>query len=230
MSYAIDSRALDSRASEIHALDLPAGAPAPDLGRVQHARRRTLFLIALPALAVFPFIRSIWDWQGPMQEVVEDVGFALVLVAVLGRCWCSLYIGGRKMKKLVVRGPFSMVRNPLYFFSFIGAFGMGACSGSVVLATAFFAVTFLVFRGVVRKEEAALLAAFGAPYAAYCGRVPRFLPEPRLWHDEGTLEIHPGRVARTLIDALPFILAMPMFELIGALQLDGTLPVLLLLP
>ena len=215
-----------------YTLDLPphAGAPMPDLSRVQHARRRTIFLIALPALALFPFVRSIWDWQGPVQEWVENIGFSLVLIAILGRCWSSLYIGGRKMRDLVQRGPFSIVRNPLYVFSFIGAFGMGACSGSVVLALVFLAIAYAVFHGVVRKEEAALLVLFGEPYAAYCRRVPRFLPNPALWHDEPLLEIQPRRVVRTLIDALPFILAMPMFEVIGMLQVEGTLPVLLHLP
>lgn len=215
-----------------YTLDLPSSSntPRPDLSRVQHARRRTILLITLPALALFPFFRSIWDWQGPVQEWVENIGFSLVLISILGRCWCSLYIGGRKMKDLVARGPFSVVRNPLYFFSFVGAFGMGACSGSIVLAASFLAITCVIFRNVVRKEEAALLAIFGEPYAAYCRRVPRFVPNPFLWHDENMLEIQPKRVIRTLVDALPFVLAMPMFEVIGMLQVDGTLPVLLLLP
>lgn len=215
----------------IHALDLPPSVPPmPNLSRVQRTRRRAIFFITLPALALFPFFRSIWDWDGPVQEWVENIGFSLVLIAILGRCWASLYIGGRKMKSLVARGPFSIVRNPLYVFSFIGAFGMGACSGSVVLATAFLAIAYLVFRVVVAKEEAALLATFGEPYAAYLRRVPRFLPDPRLWQDEDVLEIRPYLVVRTLIDALPFVLAMPMFEVISMLQLDGTLPVLLHLP
>jgi len=215
-----------------YTLDLPPHPkmPMPNLSRVQQMRRLTIFLVTVPALVLFPFVRSVWDWQGPVQEWVENIGFSLVLVAIFGRCWASLYIGGRKMRDLVQRGPFSVMRNPLYFFSFVGAFGMGAASGSVVLASAFLFFAYVVFRDVVRKEEAALHILFGEPYADYCKRVPRFLPNPLLWHDDEVLEIQPKRVIRTLIDALPFVLAMPMFEVIGMLQVDGMLPVLLYLP
>lgn len=210
-----------------YALDLPR---SHNLSKVQRTRKKAILLVSLPAIACFPFIRSVWAWDGPVQEWIENIGFALVLIAIIGRCWSTLYIGGRKTKELVVRGPFSMVRNPLYFFSFVGAIGMGACSGSVVLALLFFVIAFIIFRSVVGYEEAALLDTFGAPYRDYCRRVPRFIPNLSLWSDERRLEIEPVLVARTLIDAAPFILAMPMFELIGQLQLDGVLPVMLYLP
>ena len=47
--------------------------------------------------------------------------------------WSSLYIAGRKGRELVTVGPYSTCRNPLYFFSIVGAAGMGAQSGSLTL-------------------------------------------------------------------------------------------------
>ena len=46
-------------------------------------------------------------------------GFILVVFGCFGRIWASLYIEGNKTKNLITAGPFSMVRNPLYFFSLI---------------------------------------------------------------------------------------------------------------
>ncbi|MGH6861797.1 MAG: methyltransferase family protein [Phyllobacterium sp.] len=205
-------------------------AEASDLPRVQRARKRALFTIVFLFVCILPFVRSLWDWQGPVQEWIENIGFSLVLVAIVGRCWASLYIGGRKIQELVTHGPFSIVRNPLYVFSFVGAIGMGACSGSITLATLFFVLSFVVFRRVVSREEAALRAIFGQEYIAYCRSVPRFIPDFRLWDAPARLEIEPARVIRTLFDAAPFVLAMPLFELLGDLQLEGILPVLLHLP
>ena len=47
------------------------------------------------------------------------LGFVLVVFGSFGRIWASLYIEGNKTKNLITAGPFSMVRNPLYFFSLI---------------------------------------------------------------------------------------------------------------
>ena len=60
------------------------------------------------------------------------------------------------------RGPYSVSRNPLYVFSFIGAFGMGAQTGSVLMSCLFTLIAFLVFYATVRREEDWLKATFGA--------------------------------------------------------------------
>ncbi|TWG92766.1 protein-S-isoprenylcysteine O-methyltransferase Ste14 [Mesorhizobium sp. J18] len=211
-------------------MNILVSSEASNLPRVQRARKRILFAIFFLIACTLPFVRSLWSWQGPVQEWIENIGFSLVLIAIIGRCWASLYIGGRKIQELVTEGPFSIVRNPLYVFSFIGTIGMGACSGSITLAMLFFFLAFVIFRPVVLREEAALRAIFGQEYIEYCRRVPRFLPDIRRWNAPQKLEIEPARVVRTLFDAAPFILAMPLFELLGELQLQGILPVLLRLP
>jgi protein-S-isoprenylcysteine O-methyltransferase Ste14 len=40
----------------------------------------------------------------------------------------------RKIEELVTVGPYSVMRNPLYFFFILGGIGVGAQSGSVVVA------------------------------------------------------------------------------------------------
>jgi protein-S-isoprenylcysteine O-methyltransferase Ste14 len=59
----------------------------------------------------------------------------------LGRTWCSLDISGRKKRELVTVGPYALVRNPLYIFTLLEAFGIGAQSGSMLSAGWFAAPT-----------------------------------------------------------------------------------------
>lgn len=165
-----------------------------------------------------------------MHEMIEWVGFVLITTCILGRTWASLYIGGRKIEELVTIGPYSVMRNPLYFFSILGGAGVGAQSGSIVVALICGVVAYLVFSVVVRQEEKVLLDRYGDVYRRFMARVPRFFPKPSLWRDEATLTIRPRRVVSTFLDALIFFLAIPIAEGLERLQDIGTLPVLLTLP
>lgn len=122
------------------------------------------------------------------------------------------------------------MRNPLYFFSFAGAAGVGMQVGSVVLGLICAALAIFVFFVVVRQEEQVLTERYGQPYRDYLARVPRFFPRPSLWHDEPTLTIRPPRVLMTFADALVFLLAVPLAEFFEHLQETGAIPVLLRLP
>jgi steroid 5-alpha reductase family enzyme len=162
--------------------------------------------------------------------MIEWIGIILIVVCILGRTWASLYIGGRKIDELVTTGPYSIMRNPLYSFSFLGAAGAGAQTGSLVLALICGALAYIVFYVVVLQEEKLLLERYGEKYRTFMARVPRFLPNPRLWRDEQTLTIRPPRVLTTFADALVFLLAVPVAEGFEYLQEIGTIPVLLVLP
>lgn len=146
------------------------------------------------------------------------MGLAAIVFAIVGRAWCSLYIGGRKKAEIVSRGPYSISRNPLYIFSFFGAFGVGAQSGSLTLAVLFTLASVAVFYLTVRREEAWLGATFGAAYADYKARTPRFLPDFSLWRDEPELSVRPNFFLTTIRDGLVFLLAIPLFEAVDLAQ------------
>ncbi len=92
------------------------------------------------------------------------------------------------------------------------------------------ALAYVVFLVVVKQEEQLLAERFGDAYRDYLARVPRFLPNPRLWHDEPTLTIRPPRVLTTFGDALVFLLSVPIAETFEYFQDIGVIPVLLHLP
>lgn len=212
-------------------MEMAAAAPGDHLQQVQHARKwrlRGLFLLVLVPLVLTD---SYWYAHGSwVYPVIEWVGTALIVVCILGRTWCSLYIGGRKKRELVTVGPYSLARNPLYVFTLLGAFGIGSQSGSLLVGSLFAAVTLFVFARVVRDEEAFLRREFPVEFAAYAARVPRFWPRFREWRDVDELVVKPRLIWRTFGDASLFLLSIPIADLLETLQRQGSVPVLLLLP
>ena len=204
--------------------------PIFDLQAVQKVRKAGVLAVLVGLTGLTLVTQSPAGLESHMHEGVEAVGLAAIVFAIVGRAWCSLYIGGRKKAEIVARGPYSITRNPLYVFSFFGAFGVGAQSGSLTIAALFMLASYAVFFLTVRREEAWLGAAFGADYAAYVARTPRFLPDFSLWRDETELSVRPSFFLTTIRDGLVFLLAIPLFEAIDLAQAEGWLKVLAYLP
>lgn len=79
-------------------------------------------------------------------------------------------------RRLVVRGPYAVMRNPMYIGAGLALVGASLVYQSLPLlgyAAAFLLVTHLF---VVLYEEPTLRRTFGADYEAYCRRVGRWWP------------------------------------------------------
>jgi protein-S-isoprenylcysteine O-methyltransferase Ste14 len=79
-------------------------------------------------------------------------------------------------RRLVMRGPYRLVRNPMYLgagFALIGAALFYQSWMLVAYAACFFLTTHLF---VVWYEEPTLRQTFGRDYEAYCGAVGRWSP------------------------------------------------------
>jgi protein-S-isoprenylcysteine O-methyltransferase Ste14 len=82
-------------------------------------------------------------------------------------------------KRLVVAGPYRIVRNPMYWSVALVMVGEAVAFRSLPLAEigcVFFACTMLF---VMVYEEPMLRHKFGAEYEAYCRQVPRWIPRFR---------------------------------------------------
>ncbi|QTN20851.1 isoprenylcysteine carboxylmethyltransferase family protein [Brevundimonas sp. AJA228-03] len=200
-----------------------------DLRRVQLIRKAVLLIGILAVIALAAISQSLGG-ETELHEGLETVGIAAIVVCIVGRAWCSLYIGGRKKAEIVDRGPYSLSRNPLYVFSFLGAFGMGAQTGSLTIAALFVLIAVLVFAATVKREEAWLSEAFGPNYAAYVARTPRFWPDFTKWRDREVIEVRPRFFLTTLRDGLVMLIAFPLFEGVEHFQHIGWIRVLLNLP
>lgn len=192
--------------------------------------RKGVLLVAILAVVALAVFSATTQWPDAVRDGFRIVGLVLIGMAIVGRAWCSLYIGGRKTAEVVDRGPYSVTRNPLYVFSFVGALGMGLQTGSLVLTGLFVSAAIGVFYATVKREEAWLGAAFGETYAAYRRRTPRFWPRFSAWRDVDTLEIRPDRFLMTLADGSALLLAVPLFAAVAWLQSTGWVNAVISLP
>ena len=195
------------------------------LSHAQVIRRRALGVLGTLAILVLPWVRSAWPESGWVNQGLEWLGLALMALALLGRCACMLYLGGRKGADLVAEGPYAVCRNPLYVFSMMAVLGIGLQTGSLSVGLILVLAAYAVFRWIVGEEERMLRVSFGAPFADYCARVPRFWPRLSAWQSPQHVTVDLPGVWKTVRDALPYFLSGPVFEAIEAAQAAGWLHV-----
>jgi len=166
-------------------------------------------------------------WQDKSQivnSIMFLLGVVLVGIATLGRLWCSVYIAGYKTDHLVTQGPYSMCRNPLYFFSLLGALGVGLCSGTFLIPL-FIIIAFSgYYLFVINSEEAELRRLHKSEFEIYLTKVPRFFPKKSLLNEPEKYLVKPIVIKRHMFDALWFIWLLGVFELIKTLRELKILP------
>ena len=154
----------------------------------------SFFLVFLPA--------QVLRWSGVTRPLElgppQMIGGALVVLGLGLALWCVVTFGtiGQGTpavfdppRKLVVRGPYRFVRNPMY----IGA--LTALGGAALFYTSLPLLGFLIFFWIVTHaivyfyEEPTLNRTFGPDYEQYRRDVRRWWP--RLPHREPSRHPHP---------------------------------------
>jgi protein-S-isoprenylcysteine O-methyltransferase Ste14 len=96
-------------------------------------------------------------------------------------------------KKLVMRGPYRWVRNPMYLAVLLFVLGEAVffLSLTVLLYAVCLASAFQIF--VMLVEEPGLQRRFGAMYSDYCNITSRWFPRPPKPRLETAAPFNPGR-------------------------------------
>ncbi|KYF70784.1 methyltransferase family protein [Sorangium cellulosum] len=145
-----------------------------------------LFVFAL-ALAVVAPIAELAGWVAPLVEpgaAVVGVGVATVLAGIAGTLWSQAAMGASwrigvdaaERTRLVTRGPFTRVRNPIFSFMALTAAGMLLVVPDAIALASLLALVAAIELQVRFVEEPYLLRTHGDSYADYCARVGRFVP------------------------------------------------------
>jgi protein-S-isoprenylcysteine O-methyltransferase Ste14 len=113
------------------------------------------------------------------------VGMAAVTLGAAVALWCiaTFAVEGRGTpapfdppRRLVVRGPYRLVRNPMYLGAGLALAGAAVVYRSVALVVYLLVLALITQALVVLYEEPTLGRQFGADYLAYCQQVRRWLP------------------------------------------------------
>jgi len=133
------------------------------------------FLAAWPA-------RSGWVGFSAATIAVLILGIVCAFAGAFLRTWGSAYLdpsivqaGAMHGDSVVAAGPYRHLRNPLYLGTFFHTFALALLmppSGAIFCIAA---IAFVQMR-LIAAEESFLTDKLGAPYIAYCAKVPRLLP------------------------------------------------------
>ena len=146
---------------------------------------------ALPLIVAVLLLQDVRAFDGtflndrfvPAELWIVWLGFFLTIAGLAFACWARVILGRnwsgvvqlKKDHELIVRGPYSIVRHPIYtglLLAFLGtALAIGAWRG--LIATAIVAVSFW---RKLRMEERWLCELFGEQYADYMRRVKALVP------------------------------------------------------
>jgi len=192
--------------------------------------RRKISLVAAFAFMTLVFLADTPEMKGLTAELLILPGILCVFVGVIGRLWCTTYIGGRKDNQLVTDGPYSLWRNPLYVFSFVGMIGVLLTTRVFLLAAVALPVFFVYYYFVIHNEEKRLLQLFGEEYAAYCARVKVLFPALSNYHSRTSFEMNPRYYKNAMADGSMFILALVTIEAIYRLKVAGIISPILHFP
>jgi protein-S-isoprenylcysteine O-methyltransferase Ste14 len=206
-------------------LPLQSTRPVPTIHRKSRIERyRSLVNVLLYSLVFASCLLGGYPkgWR-LSYRLLEILGFIVVVLGVLGRVWCGMYVWGRKSRELCKAGPYSVCRNPLYIFSFATGMGIAAQCHSIAVMAAFASIFWGYYYLVIKEEEKGLASLFGSEYLDYCKAVPRLVPQLRRYHTPEMILV-PFRAFFPVMvkSAWPVLLAAAA-ELIGVLKANGAL-------
>lgn len=204
------------------------GAPpdrSPKL-RSSRLRLRLTRLLAVSILTMFAAGAAYWTAAHPLVEKsLFVVGVMLAGFGAAGRAWATSYISGHKLKRLITSGPYSICRNPLYFFSTILGVGFGFCTETFTMPILIGVTLLVLYYFQIRREEQLLHGAFGDQYEEYVANVPRFFPTLFRYTEPEEICISPRQFKSGMFGIAFLLMLIGVLEMLQGLHQSGMLPV-----
>ncbi|MBU1912936.1 MAG: isoprenylcysteine carboxylmethyltransferase family protein [Candidatus Omnitrophica bacterium] len=169
-----------------------------------------LGMIILLSNSAFPYQR-----QPVLDGMMNALGMGLILFGFLFR------ISARGYKEentsngnaLVKTGPYAVIRNPMYFGTFIIGTGVVVMLLELWLFFLFAAVFFMIYFPQMKKEEKVLLERFGQEYKEYCQLTPKYFPRfDYLFRLNQYVSLKPFWIKKEIISLVTTVLVVIMIE------------------
>ncbi len=129
--------------------------------------------------AFIPFtipLLGIKSFVDPLNAVLSSV---IIMLGMLLSIFALLALGRNvsvipQARKLVKKGPYRLVRHPLYLGELISAFGIVV--GEITIPTITVFLLFMLAEIYRSLQEEKLLSSIFHEYKVYCSKTPRFIP------------------------------------------------------
>jgi protein-S-isoprenylcysteine O-methyltransferase Ste14 len=183
-------------------------------------RLRATFAIYV-ALVAATAIVGPRDIPAGWHYLAGAMGFVCVVLACLGRIWCSVFIAGHKDEQLVVTGPYSLCRHPLYALSILGALGLGLTSRSLLLCVAVVVLVAALVVYAASCEEQFLADSFPDEFKTYVVTTPhKWWPSFASHVMPAHLDVKPAIFWKALVDAGAFFLLYLLVALAAGYRIN----------
>ncbi len=151
------------------------------------------FLLVVNPLAAILLIMGRLATMDPTHFIVSEpgilmilelVGLVLYVIGFLLMVWALITLGRnyqlggstpRSADKLVVAGPYRLIRHPMYTAALVIALGL-ACLVQSLAFFAVFCIYLVLILALVPTEEDALRTAYGEQYGVYRQRTRKLIP------------------------------------------------------
>jgi len=157
--------------------DKPNLLTAQPVTAFQKLSTRLRFLLAVPAAAALLYFVD----RDPLWP-----GVAVIAFGELVQLWAAAHL--HKNVATVKSGPYSLLRNPMYFGRFFVGLGFALMTWRWYLIAPYVIAFALYAQARVLGEEARLRGLFGEEYGQYCTAVNRWFPWPRRLHRHGSAD------------------------------------------
>lgn len=183
-----------------------------------------IFIFLILVVMIFSSTSIFYSKFKLLPPIYMLVGVIFVGVGAIGRIWCGVYISGFKNNHVITKGPYSMCRNPLYFFSFIGMIGLGLLSTSLLITMLLVFAFAVYYPFVIFNEEEKMKKLFEDVYIQYNRITPRFLPNISLLNEPDDYDIKPIKFKKALMDVIWFIWAIGVMIFLNEIKVLGFIP------
>jgi len=155
-------------------------------GKVENRDRFSLMVIVAGNLVAWTVAVSLaYSPIGTLHSIALQIAGVIVMavgivvrstaIAQLGR-FHTPNVAVRRDHQLMESGLYRLVRHPSYLGALIAFFGFSVALGNWLSIIVVMLITPSIYLFRIREEEAALAAAFGDDYRAYCRRTKRLIP------------------------------------------------------
>lgn len=187
-------------------------------------------IVVILAFVLAFFTKALIPYESTIHEFTDFLGYLLIAICALGRLYSTAFLGGHKNENLITYGAFSVVRNPLYFFSLLGMIGIALISGHVLIMIGVPIIFIIMYHYLISREEEFLLKTFGQPYQDYIDSTPRLIPNLSLYNAPESVEVVPKYLNKAFKDAIWWFAAFPLFEVAEYLHESNLIPPLFVMP